>query len=83
MTDTDRHTHIPPFALNTSAYGRCKRCKEIDILNRDGTCDDCRHKQQMQNVINGIVALGKGSTPEQRQMILDAIYESALPLVRE
>jgi hypothetical protein len=75
--------HIPAFHTEPERLRRCMGCGALAIVNHKKRCPECDHVCRLQGFANNIVRLGKGATPEEREMFLNAIYESALPLARE
>jgi hypothetical protein len=75
--------HIPAFHTNPERLRRCFGCGALTVVNHKKRCADCDHACRLQGFANAIVKLGTGGTDAEREMILNAIYESALSLVRE
>lgn len=74
---------VPAFHEHPDRLRRCMGCGCLAIVNHKKRCPECDHACRLQGFANAIVKLGTGSTDAERKMILDAIYESALSLVRE
>ena len=75
--------HVPAFHEHPERLRRCMGCGALAILNHRKRCPECDHVIRLQEFANAIVKLGTGGTVAEREMILQSIYESALPLVRE
>lgn len=75
--------HIPAFYEQPERLRRCMGCGALAHLNHKKRCVDCDHQARLQGFVNAIVSMGTGGTQKERDFILQAIYDSALPLVRE
>lgn len=75
--------HIPAFTEPLDRLRRCMGCGTLAIVNHKKRCVDCDHAERLQGFVNAIAQLRIAGNDADRDTLLQAIYESAIPLVRE